>query len=58
MIHTYHSSFVRRMLVAWYGLPNAWPRRGESVFKTRRELFVDDEQDGLPVAFWEPREER
>lgn len=36
-----------------FGIPNAAPRPGESLFGNCRSLFVDDENDGQPVAYWE-----
>lgn len=34
-----------------YWLPNAYPRQGEFLFGCGVVLFVDDEQEGKPVAF-------
>lgn len=56
-VPTAYGHAARRALVEAYGLPNAAPREGESVFATRRELFVDDD-DGRPVSYWEPRDAR
>ena len=43
----------RGELVSRFGLPNAAPRMGgREIFKTDRELFVDDAADGKPMAFW------
>lgn len=57
----YRGPAARRWLVGLWGLPNACPapaelrQRGPLAFLgTRRELFVDDEHDGAPVATWEP----
>ena len=50
---------ARRALVALYGLPNAAASRDElaaqpalAAFTTDRSLFVDDGQDGKPMALW------
>lgn len=52
-VPTYRGRLARRELVARYGLPNAYPRKGERLFGAGRVLFVDDDKDGRPVAFWE-----
>ena len=38
-----------------WGIPNWMPLPGETPFsrKQRRMLFVDDFDDGRPVAYWE-----
>lgn len=48
-----------RALFALYGIPNAAPTPEErasrgvlACFASRRALFVDDHQDGRPVAIW------
>jgi len=53
---TYHSRGMRCRLTRRYGLPNAAPHPGEDVFTTDRVLFVDDDRDGAPIAYWEPDE--
>lgn len=53
-IPTVRGSWWRRTLMRRYGLPNAWPTRGERVFGSCRLLFVDDNLDGKPIAYWEP----
>lgn len=49
-------SATRRWLVKNFGLPNAWPRDGETPWQTERQLFVDDDDGGRSVAFWVPDE--
>ena len=44
---------ARRQLFKRFGLPNAHPRKGEPLFGISRSLFVDDEQDGKPIAFFD-----
>ena len=50
---------ARRALVALYGLPNAartpeelTARPALAFITTGRSLFVDDDQDGRPMAVW------
>lgn len=50
---TFRTPTMRRLLTALYGLPNAAPRDHETPWNTRRVLFVDDADNGRPVAFWE-----
>lgn len=50
---TFHTPAMRRLLNALYGLPNAAPRDDEMPWNTRRVLFVDDDDDGRPIAYWE-----
>ena len=51
-IPTIRGHDARAWLVSAFGLPNAYPQKGEFLFSRCRELFVDDEEDGKPVAFW------
>lgn len=51
-IPTYTGDDARKALCSKYGLPNAAPRPGESFFGDCRVLFVDDYDDGKPVAYW------
>jgi hypothetical protein len=53
-VPTFSGARARRALVAAHGLPNSYPRRGEFFLGRCRVLFVDDEQDGKPMAFWIP----
>jgi hypothetical protein len=34
-----------------FGIPNAAPLEGEGPFSSTRSLFVDDDNDGEPVAY-------
>jgi hypothetical protein len=52
---TFSGDDARRALVRRWGLPNAWPREGEVLFGSCRVLFVDDDRDGKPVAYWIPQ---
>ena len=54
-VPTFREPADRKRLVREYGLPNAAPLPGQSLF-TRgcRELFVDDDRDGEPVAYFLP----
>lgn len=51
-IPTYHGKEAYRKLSRRYGLPNAAPEKGESLFGRCRVLFVDDDDNGRPVAYW------
>jgi hypothetical protein len=53
-IPTYQGAACRRLLVGQFGLPNAAPFPGEFLFTCTREVFVDDDHDGRPVAYWIP----
>ena len=53
-IPTFSGSEAREALVRLWGLPNSCPRPGESLFGNCRVVFVDDENDGVPVAYWIP----
>lgn len=53
-IPTFSGWDARRALVRAWGLPNAWPRVGESIFTHCREMFVDDFDGGRPKAYWVP----
>ena len=53
-IPTFSGQEARKALVAQWGLPNTCPREGEDHFGNCRVLFVDDERDGAPVAYWVP----
>jgi hypothetical protein len=54
-IPTFSGTEARRALVRQWGLPNSCPRQGESPLGARcRLLFVDDANDGAPVAYWIP----
>lgn len=53
-IPTIRGRCARRALVSAFGLPNAYPQKGEFLFRPCRELFVNDDEDGKPVAFWIP----
>lgn len=56
-IPTYRGVEARRELTRRWGLPWADPRKGESLFGNCRILFVDDDNDGTPVAYWVPDKE-
>jgi hypothetical protein len=43
---------ARKELVRRFGLPNAAPMIGEKIFSCTRCMFVDDDQDGKPIAYW------
>ena len=58
-VPVFRGGAARRALVALYGLPNAAPSIEElavrpvmAVLHTPRSLFVDDDQDGRPMAVW------
>lgn len=51
-IPTYYGKEAYKKLVRRYGLPNAAPKKGESLFGKCRVLFVDDDNNGRPVAYW------
>lgn len=60
-IPTFRGRRHRSRLFRLYGLPNVWPsdrdvkRNGAlAPFRRARVLFVDDDRDGAPVAFWLP----
>ena len=55
MIRTYSGEDARKALTRVWGLPNAWPREGESHFAKCRLLFVDDTRGGKPIAYWIPK---
>ena len=56
MIPTFSGQDARRGLTRRWGLPNAAPRPGtrDRYFGKGRVLFVDDFDDGRPVAYWVP----
>lgn len=61
MLPTYTGRASREALTALWGLPNACPTLAEReadpaycYLRTRRVLFVDDDDHGRPVAVWEP----
>ncbi len=45
---------ARKELVRRFGLPNAVPGQGETPFGNARCLFVDDWNDGKPIAYFDP----
>jgi len=60
MIPTLHSWGDRRDLLRRWGLPNSAPTPAElakwgllAFLRTTRQLFVDDDRDGEPVAYWQ-----
>lgn len=61
MIPTFHSWADRRELLRRWGLPNSAPtpaelaKWGQLAFLRphTRDLFVDDDRDGEPVAYWQ-----
>lgn len=53
-IPTYSGRDARRSLFRRWGIPNAAPRPVDSLFGVTRVLFVDDFDDGRPVAYWVP----
>jgi hypothetical protein len=53
-IPVYTGRRARRGLTRMWGLPNACPRLGEPLFGRSRVVFVDDDQDGQPMAYWVP----
>ena len=53
-IPTFYGEEKRRELTRRWGLPNVYPRPGESPFGHCRVLFRDDDRSGEPVAFWAP----
>lgn len=54
---TFRSQTMRRILTDLFGLPNAAPRENETPWGTRRVVFVDDADDGRPIAYWESEED-
>lgn len=54
-IPTFQGKTTWKELFSQYGLPNAAPQIGESYFGNCRVLFVDDFDDGKPVAYWIPK---
>lgn len=57
-IPTYTGKEAHRMLLRKWGLPNSCPRPNEGFFGRGRVLFVDDDDNGCPVAYWVPDEEK
>lgn len=53
-IPTYSGREKYKELFRRYGCPNSAPRVGESHFGSCRVLFVDDDNDGKPMAYWVP----
>lgn len=48
---------MRRRLARRFGPPNADPRPGDFPFsRLSRVRFVDDDQNGRPVAYWIPED--
>ncbi len=47
---------ARKELTHRFGLPNAAPRPGESPFGNTWCLFVDDGNNGKPIAYLEPEQ--
>ena len=45
---------ARKELVRRFGIPNAAPRPGETPFGNTRCVFVDDDNDGKPIAYLDP----
>ena len=53
-IPTFSGRDARRALTRRWGLPNTAPRPCDPFFGNSRCVFVDDDDDGRPVAYWLP----
>ena len=53
-IPTYTGRAAYKELFSRWGVPNSCPRLGERHFGRSRVLFVDDDNDGEPQAYWIP----
>ncbi|RLC88672.1 MAG: hypothetical protein DRJ03_02005 [Chloroflexi bacterium] len=53
----YSGKEARKQLTRLWGVPNSCPRLGESYFGRSRVVFVDDDNDGKPMAYWVPDKE-
>ena len=53
-IPTFKGREAWKRLTRKWGVPNSCPRPKESNFGRCRVVFVDDDNDGEPMAYWVP----